>query len=105
MVNRLYTVVNSLYVMVNNLFTIINQFYVVESNLYNIINKLFINIFVNSFKSGCEIKQKLKKLGILVQSTVKFNNNFWAQYEAQFSFYLKRKFLKYLKKNIGIVKI
>ena len=41
MVNRLYTVVNKLYIMINNLFTIINQFYVVISNLYTIINKSF----------------------------------------------------------------
>ena len=51
MVNRLYT-------MVNRLFSIINQFYVVVSKLYTIINKLFTKkmYFVNSFKSGYEVK-------------------------------------------------
>ena len=58
MVNKLYIIVNRLYVTIKNLFIIINQFFVVVSNLYTIINKLFKKKY---FKMDIKMDIKLNK--------------------------------------------
>ena len=66
MLNILYIIVNTLYIIINNLFTIINYFYIVISNLYTIINKFLqkliskINMKLNT-KNFCP--RSLKNVG------------------------------------------